>query len=237
LEKRSTFTIINNIYNHKRNTCEIITNNPDLAREIAYLSILSRMSDKLRTKGLHRIHGLGLESNGKGALILLPSGGGKSTLAMSFLTKSQHRIRLLSEDSPLIGPKGILHPFPLRIGVFPEKIPKHIDESCIRILDRMEFGPKATIDISTFQEHICSNPVPCKAVLLGIRSTGLESSIKSVSRLKSVHHYFMNSVVGVGLYQGMEFMIVNVERFSKVIDIGILAISEGNIPWSRHGRS
>jgi hypothetical protein len=65
-----------NIYDQKANRCEIITEDLELAHEIAYLTILSRVSEALERKRLHRIHGLGIESAGKGTIILLPSGGG-----------------------------------------------------------------------------------------------------------------------------------------------------------------
>ena len=46
---------------------------------------------------------------------MLPSGGGKSTLALRAL--QEPGIGLISEDSPLLDRRGRLHPFPLRIGV------------------------------------------------------------------------------------------------------------------------
>ena len=45
---------------------------------------------------------------------MLPSGGGKSTLALRALRDEG---TLLSEDSPLLDRRGRLHPFPLRIGI------------------------------------------------------------------------------------------------------------------------
>ena len=74
-----------NIYDRESKLSQIITEDIELAHEIAYLTILSRVSEALEKKRLHRIHGLGIESAGKGTIVLLPSGGGKSTMALSLL--------------------------------------------------------------------------------------------------------------------------------------------------------
>lgn len=196
-----------NLYNKQDNSCIIFTKDKDLAHEIIYLSILSRVSEKLERKRINRIHALGVEYGGKGALIMLPSGGGKTTLALSILESPDKDFRLLSEDSPLITNKGTLLPFPLRIGTNSYSIPAHIDAGFIRHIKRMEYGPKTTIDIGFFADRVCNSEVPVSLVLLGVRSTGDASIISPVSKLAVVKHCLMNSVVGVGLYQGMEFIM------------------------------
>ena len=87
-----------NIYDKDENSCRIYTENKDLAREIIYLTILSRVCGILDSKGIHRIHALGLEYNNQAILVLLPSGGGKTTLAMGILESGNSKMRLLSED-------------------------------------------------------------------------------------------------------------------------------------------
>ncbi len=196
-----------NVYDKGEDTCDIYTEDVDLAHEISYLTILSRVSEKLDKKRIHRIHALGIEHDGRGILILLPAGGGKTTLAMSILQSEDQRMKLLSEDSPLIKRDGTLLPFPLRIGVHPRNLPKGIEDRFTRRERRMEFDPKVTIDIRHFTDKISSGEVrPCM-VLLGTRSTGDVSQIAPIAKSGVIKHCLMNSVVGVGLYQGMEFIM------------------------------
>jgi hypothetical protein len=195
-----------NIYNKGTNECRIVTEDLELAHEIAYLTILSRVSEALEHKRLHRIHGLGIESKGKGAVILLPSGGGKSTLALSLLRKNSG-FKLISEDSPLLRPDGCLLPFPLRIGVNPKNLPPDIDNRFTRIDKRIEFSPKINIDIRYFGDQVCRQPVPAASLLLGIRTTGQRAEIIPVSKMAVPRHLLANSIIGVGLYQGLEFLL------------------------------
>lgn len=196
-----------NICSHHNNTYDIYTDDPDLAHEIAYLTILSRVSERLDKKGIHRIHALGLEYQQRAILILLPCGGGKSTLAMSFLRAPDQKIRLISEDSPLVKRDGSLLPFPLRIGVLPQSLPQDIDEKYTRWDRRMEFRPKVSIDIRYFAEKIYREEAQPSLILLGLRSTGNDARISPVSRLAVIKHSLMNSIIGIGLYQGMEFIL------------------------------
>ena len=58
---------------------------PDRLRELGYLAVLSRAGEALDAKGLHRAHALGFEWGGGAGLLFLPSGGGKSELALELL--------------------------------------------------------------------------------------------------------------------------------------------------------
>ncbi len=194
-----------NIYDRRANHCEVITTDAELAHEIAYLTILSRVSEALERQHLHRIHGLGIEFDGKGAVILLPSGGGKSTLALSLL-RQDNRFRLISEDSPLLRSDGHLLPFPLRIGVHPHKVPADIDSRYMRLDKRIEFTSKVNIDIRFFGAQISRQSIPAAALLLGVRSTGKRASIIPVPKTAALKHAMTNSIVGIGLYQGLEFL-------------------------------
>lgn len=195
-----------NIYDKEKNQCQIITADLELAHEIAYLTILSRVAEALEKKHLHRIHGLGIESAGKGTIILLPSGGGKSTLALSLL-RNNNQFRLISEDSPLLQRDGQLLPFPLRIGVHPQNVPAGIDSRYTRLDKRIEFSSKMNIDIRYFNDQICRQPVPAASLLLGVRTTGRGAQITPSPKSALLRHLLMNSIIGIGLYQGLEFLL------------------------------
>ncbi|MBN1568492.1 MAG: hypothetical protein JXA73_11655 [Acidobacteria bacterium] len=195
-----------NIYDQSVRSSRIFTEDLELAHEIAYLTILSRVSEALERKRFHRIHGLGIESGGKGTVILLPSGGGKSTLALTLL-RNNNEFRLISEDSPLIRRDGYLLPFPLRIGVNPQNVPAGIDPAFLRADKRIEFSSKMNIDIRYFGGQISRNAVPAKSLLLGVRTTGRRAQITPISRTATLRHVLANSIIGIGLYQGMEFLM------------------------------
>jgi len=177
--------------------------NRDLAHEIAFLTILSQVGQHLDTIGLHRVHALGVEAGGRAVLILLPMAGGKTTLALQLL--ASEGIKLLSEDSPLVSRDGEVFPFPLRIGVRVGAEPPGIPSEYLRTVKRMEFGPKTLIDIEYFRGKIAA-PCPVGAILLGERWLAGPSSICPERRGRALKAFIKNSVVGLGLYQGMEFV-------------------------------
>jgi hypothetical protein len=224
-----------NIYDKETNECRIITEDMELAHEIAYLAILSRISEALERKRLHRIHGLGIESNGKGTVILLPSGGGKSTLALSLL-QNNRGFKLISEDSPLLRPDGYILPFPLRIGVNPKDLPQGIDSRFTRADKRIEFSSRINIDIRCFGDRISRQPVPAASLLLGIRTTGQRAQIVPVPKSAMLRHLLANSIIGVGLYQGLEFLLQ--KNFGESVRYAMLFFSRAYNNWIllRHTR-
>lgn len=103
------------IFDRSVQRCEVYSTDPDRLHEIVYLFMLSVVGQHLRSKGIHRVHALGVNYAQQGILLLLPSGGGKSTMAMQLLPRPG--FSLLGEDTPLVDREGKLLPFPLRLGV------------------------------------------------------------------------------------------------------------------------
>ena len=100
----------------------------------------------------------------------------------------------------------MLLPFPLRIGVHPQNLPTDIDVRFTRMDKRIEFSSKINIDIRYFGEHVCRQPVPAASLFLGVRSTGRSAHIEPVSKKALLRYLLMNSIIGIGLYQGLEFL-------------------------------
>lgn len=183
---------------------DIYCDDRDLAHEIAFLTVLSFLGSHLDRAGLVRVHALGVEANGKAALLLLPSSGGKTTMALRMLESDG--IRLLSEDSPLMSPKGVIKPFPIRIGLRKSTIPPSVPETMRLDILRMEFGPKTLVDIMAFKDRLAKE-CPVGAILLGKRFSGGASSITQLPRSAALRPFLSDAVVGVGLYQGVEFVL------------------------------
>lgn len=184
-------------------TCAIYSEDKDLAHEIAYLFLLSTVGQHLDTLALHRIHALGVSYEGHGLLLLLPSGGGKSTMALQLMRHPG--FRLLSEDTPLLDRRGYIHPFPLRLGIHPGQegdIPSHY----LRTVARMEFDPKTLVDLEFIGDRI-GGAVPAGAILVGERNSGDVSGIEPLGHLATFDALVKNLIVGLGVYQGIEFVL------------------------------
>ena len=200
--------------------CEIHSDDRHLAHEAAFLTVLSHAGAHFDRTGRTRVHALGLETGGRAVLLLLPSSGGKTTMALRML--QTEGVRLLSEDSPLMRRDGSIDPFPMRIGVRPGTSLPDVPESMRLDIERMEFGPKTLIDMQAFQSKL-SGPVPIGAILIGKRFTAGESRMVPLPRRAAVRPLISDAVVGLGLYQGVEFVLQSsaLELFGK----GGLALS------------
>lgn len=183
--------------------CTIYGEDADLVHEIAYLFLLSTIGEHLDAAALHRVHALGVSYRGRGLLLMLPSGGGKSTMALQLLGRPG--FLLLSEDTPLIDRRGNLHPFPLRLGIRPGEAGQ-IPARYLRTVKRMEFDPKTLIDLEYFGDRI-GGTVGTAAILVGERNSGDVAEIVRLGRRATFGALVKNLVVGLGIYQGIEFVL------------------------------
>ena len=177
---------------------------PQVVHEAAYLFMLSRVGEHLDAIGLPRLHALGLAGAQGGVAVMLPSGGGKSTLALRALRTAG--VRLLSEDSPLIDRHGMLHPFPLRMGLTEQHAAELPDEH-VRRIERIEFDPKLLLDVEAFRDRIEPTAQPTRHLVIGMRTLGSDASLERIPRRRVAGTLLRECVVGVGIYQGMEFVL------------------------------
>jgi hypothetical protein len=174
-----------------------------LLYEATYLYLLSQIGQHLDRKGLHRLHALAVSVNGRAVLVLLPMGGGKSTLALHLL---QHpEVQILSDDSPLIDRHGHAFAYPLRVGLLPGS-ETAIPPQHRRVIERMEFGPKHLVNYSYFRDRVCASAEP-GIVFIGARTLTPTCRVEDVGSLAGLRACIANCVVGVGLFQGLEFIL------------------------------
>jgi hypothetical protein len=193
------------VYDRAHNRVEVTSDSLHLLHEIAYLTILSRVGDALDRKGLHRLHALGVAVEGRAALFLMPSGCGKSTLGLG-LMQAGAELELVSDDSPLIGRSGRVLPFPLRIGVLggpPPGVPEHF----VQYMERMEFAPKYLVSMAAFEGSLARGALKPELVFLAQRSLGPGCSIRRAGFVAGYGACIRHLIVGVGIYQGLEFML------------------------------
>ena len=191
------------VFNRDERRCVIYGTDNDLLHEIAYLFILSTVGEHLDSRRIHRVHALGVSYHNKGILLLLPSGGGKSTMALELMRRPE--FLLLGEDTPLIDRHGRILPFPLRLGVRPEA-ETGITSEHLRTVRRMEFDPKTLIDIEYFKDRLAGEVDP-SLILVGERNLGDVSEIVPLARRHALKALVKYMVVGLGVYQGMEFLL------------------------------
>jgi len=192
-------------YQRSRQRIEVRSTRPQLLHEIGYLTLLSRVSEQLERRGLHRAHALAVSKQGKTAVVLLPSTGGKTTLALHFL-RAGDGWRLVSEDSPLVDRHGRIHPMPLRLGVLSDE-PPPFPPQFVTYCERMEFGPKYLVSLRAFSGSIEGQITEPAWLFIGRRTLGKTCRITPVSRRAGFSALTRDMIVGLGLYQGLEFLL------------------------------
>lgn len=191
------------IFNPRKKEYEIFSESADLRYEISYVTVLCAVGQFLDLKHIHRVHALGVSQNGKAILILLPQKGGKSTLALRLLRSGQ--VKLLSDDSPLLTRQGEVLPFPLRLGILPGG-ESDIPARYLRPVNLMQIGTKIMVDVDYFADKVGSICQP-GIILLGERTLGCESRIEPAHKLGAAKEFIKNSVIGLGLAQGVEYLL------------------------------
>lgn len=175
----------------------------DLQYEACYLFLLSQIGEWLDRHQRHRVHALGISVGGQSVLVLLPMGGGKSTLGVELLAHPE--VSLLSDDSPLLDHRGRAHAFPTRIGLLPGA-EGSIPEAYRRTVNRMNFGPKTFVDYRYFSDRIADAAAP-GFVFLGTRTLAAEGRIQPAPRGAAARRFLSDCVIGMGLFQGLEYVL------------------------------
>ena len=208
------------IWDRGQRRLRVYTRDPHLHYEVAYLFLLSQVGEALDQRGMHRLHAMAMAYQGRSVLAILPMGGGKSTLAASLLRYRE--FDFLSDDSPIVSRDGTVHAFPLRLGLLPGT-EQEIPPDRLRVIQRMEFGPKVLVNYEYFADRVKASAEP-GIVFLGRRSLSRECRIEPAGRGESYRSIVANCAVGLGLFQGLEFVLTQ----------GPLAVaSKAGVAWSR----
>src|SRR5262249_9427101 len=165
----------------------------------------SRTADYLDARGLPRIFGLGLAGRSGAVLVLLPPGGGKTTLALQAL--GADGVSFLSEVSPLIDSEGRLHPFPFPLWVRTNALEAaSLPERYVRTLDGQQTDPRL-LELEAFADRIPAEAQRLRHIVIAHRSLGRGSQLERLPRREAVAPLFRQSVVGFSLRQGLSFVV------------------------------
>lgn len=198
----------------------IYSRDPHLQYEAAYLFLLSRIGEELDQRHMHRIHAMAMSTQGKAVLAILPMGGGKSTLCSGLLKFPE--FQMLSDDSPFISGDGRIYAFPLRLGLLPGS-ETAIPPEYQRTIKRMEFGPKVLVSYEYFAKRVTASAGP-GIVFIGKRSLAETCVIRPAGAWDQFKCIMVNCVVGLGLYQGLEFVLTRSP---------VQLLAKAGIAWSR----
>ena len=189
------------IYDFDREHGEVWSTDADLLYEIVYLMALSRIGERHDLIGIHRVHALGVAAFGRAALVVLPEGGGKSTLALELLRRPE--ISLLSDDTPLLT-RGRVLAFPTRIGV--RGAVEGVGAEHVRTVRRRDRGAKMVIDYSAFRDRVVREASPA-ALVIGVRHGGTRSWLEPVAARTAFAPLAVNLMFGLGLPQVVEYFL------------------------------
>lgn len=189
---------------------------PDFLQESFYLLVLSLLGQHCDEKGILRIHALTFSLNDTAVIFSAQSGGGKSTMAFSVLEKEG--FRLISDDEALVDSGGSVLPLPIRMGTLDEARISSIPPEYVYRIDRMEFGGKYFIDIDYWEDKLERRLLRKKILFSAKRLINGNPYIEKSSRFETLKSLMSAAVIGLGLYQGMEFVFNNSpgEIFSRV---------------------
>jgi len=192
------------VYDRQRDRFELEGEDEQLVHEAAYLFLLSRIGRHLDSSRLMRIHALGLSGAQGAVLVLLPSGGGKTTLALRALREPG--VGLLSEDTPVLDRRGLVHPFPLRIGVNEEDA-HLLPDGAVRRIERLEYGPKLLLSLDAFRDAVQPEPQPLAHVVIGRRWLSASASLGPLPRRALGGPLIRDGVIGLGVAQMIEYVL------------------------------
>lgn len=193
--------------NFSTNEATLYSENFDRAHEIAYLLILSRVGKLLDLKGFHKLHAFSIEFQGKALVCMMPSKGGKSSLLMELL--KDPRVRMISDDIPLVDSQGMIHAFPLKLGLneVPEHFPVADRDENIYEMKRTLHGTKKLICTKGIAERVVSADAFYQDIILvdAGRFNSEESALSDQSWGSSFLALFKHGVVGLGTPMVLEY--------------------------------
>ncbi|HEY4000379.1 MAG TPA: hypothetical protein VGO93_16000 [Candidatus Xenobia bacterium] len=176
----------------------------DLLLEAFYLLVLSLLGEHCDRVGLLRVHALALSHRDRAVLLMMPQGGGKSTLTLSMLQVPG--VGYISDDDPLFDRHGQILPFPRPLGMLRAEALAAIPPQYVYSLQRMEFGVKHFVDSEWWGDRLERRRLRRIVLLTTQRVLNGTPRIEPISKMEALRSLLRDAVVGIGLYQGVEFI-------------------------------
>jgi len=179
----------------------------DRVHEVAYLLILSRVGKKLDLQGLHKLHAFAISFEGIAFVCMMPSKGGKSTLLIELLKDS--RVKMISDDIPLIDSRGRVHSFPLKIGLNekPKNLAIESEVENVYTMKRALYGEKFLICTQGIAKKVEPVGMVFNKIILAeaFRYNSVDSIILKSSWFKSAKGLFKHGILALGSPMILEY--------------------------------
>lgn len=186
----------------------------DFLFELSFLTIHSLLGDLLGEIGHYRIHALAGTYRSRDFILMLPSGGGKSTMLAQLLEDPEFRV--ISDDSPIIDRWGEIHPFPTKISLSSKPKEGILSQYPWMSFTRALHPHKYVLSFTHLSERINKLPQDERPLLiLGKRSSFLCPQLMKMSPAQTILALGENMIIGVGLPQVIEIFL----SFKYVSDI------------------
>jgi hypothetical protein len=193
------------VHDDERGSYTIYSVDRHLLLESFYLLVLSLLGQHADQHWRLRIHALAVSRGDVAFLFMMPSGTGKSTLALALL--QQGVARYISDDDPLFDRDGTVLPFPRPIGVLDAERIRSIPDEFVYRIERMEFAPKYMVDAACWPDRIETRRLNRIVLVTTRRVLNGPTVIEPVSRATILSALIRDAVVGIGLFQGLEFLV------------------------------
>ena len=192
------------IYRIKNKVIDVYSASKDGLYDVFYCAFETLVGEELDNLGFHRIHCLGIERKGKAALLLLPPGAGKSTLAFKFLENKNFKV--LSEDIVLFK-KGMLYGLHFRWGT------RDLSKKG-RLMKRDKYFDKVLVSAKGLDLAVKARP--CE-IILGRRVLSSNSRLFKIGKFGMFMPLFKSMVLGLELQQSLAYFLLRnyKEGFSK----------------------
>lgn len=165
----------------------------------SYEYLLRAVGYQLDRIGLARVDGLGLAGPSGGLLVILESGGGKTTLALRAIAAGRG---IISEATPLLDARARLHPFPMPLlvrGTSPEAA--SLPQDHVRRLAGIDPDPFA-LELDAFAQLVPKEPVQLRHVVFAVRSLAPEPLVTRAPWRSVFMTMARAAVGGYGVFEG-----------------------------------
>jgi hypothetical protein len=177
---------------------------PGRLHEVSYLAVLGLCGERLDALGLHRVHALGFVHEGRGGVLILESGGGKSELALRLAEEGA--FGLLADDTPILTGGGMLRSFPTRLSFRPGADLARVPLARRRPFHRRGYGPRTLVDVGLF-DRVLAERAPLAWILAGEKAGSGPGWIREAGRARAMAALLDGMVVGRGVAQMAEWRI------------------------------
>jgi hypothetical protein len=189
-------------YDFARERGAVLAPDPVDLVELGYLMVHSRLGVLLEARGFARLHALGLALGSCAALVLCPSGGGKSRLAIAALARGG--VELLGDDIVLLDREGRAHGFPQPLGIPRPEAAQGLGPAVSFV--RRHHPPKWLIELGPLEPRLARGPKRVALIALCRRVSAAPSRLLPASRAALLGELWRDMVIGLGLPQVFELV-------------------------------